>query len=228
MAARRYCWTAPAKSPRTPSASPTRIWASGTPGFCCLEAARALQRLVAIAAGEQSRDQPHLGGAVAGIVGGGAADGGEIAVAQRIERGERAGLRPRGAGEIERGGDRFALPRERAAHQRERIGVGVGQIGDRAEAGGGGGGVAHAPLGGGEQAPGAAVARLIGDQQGEALRRLLLIAGLEIDRGEQQQAGGRVVEGAVRAVPEAAGELEVARAGGEHRLRDNKRSGGRR
>ena len=71
---------------------------------------------------------------------------------------------------------------------------------------------------GGEQAADAIVAGLLVEQIGEALRGLARSARLEFDRGEQQLPRGRVVKGAVGAVPQAARELEIAGAGGEHRL----------
>ena len=118
MAARRYCWAAAGEIAAHAERVADQDMDLGRARIVRLKPAGAGQRLVAEAAGEQSRDQPNLGRAVAWIVLGGAADGGEVAVAERVGRGERAGLRPGGAGEVERSRGRIALPRQRPADQR--------------------------------------------------------------------------------------------------------------
>ena len=132
LAARRYWPAAPAKSPPTPSASPTRIWTSGAPGIGGLEPARAGQRLVGLAAAEQGARsagpgrgrRPDSRSAARRTPANSPSPSGSSAA-------QRAGLRLGGAGEIERGRRRLAGPRQRPADQRQRIGVGVGPVGDR-------------------------------------------------------------------------------------------------
>ena len=191
----------------------------GRAGIGRLQPARARQRLVALAAAEQGRDQADLGRAVVRRLLGGAADARRTRLrrAGRARRARPAAARRRGRGRARRRRHRRAAPapgRSATAHKRRRrAGRRSGAASrrrrrDRSSATGrrrAGGGRGGCPAGAATRAA-------------SRPRRLLLIAGLEIDRAEQQHAGGRVVEGAAGAVPEAPRELEIARPGGEHRL----------
>ena len=133
-------------------------------------------------------------------------------------RRRRGRPRHRGTGEIERGAVIIAEPGQRTAGQSQAVAVGIGPAGERGERRHRPPGVAHPPLGGGQQPTRLAVVGLARHQPGEPRRRPLDIAGLEIDRALEQHSGRRRVERTAGAVVEQAGELEIAGARGEHRL----------
>ena len=184
LAARRYCSAAPAKSPRDAERVADQDMDFGRAGIVGLEPAGAGQRLVAEAAGEQGRDQPDLGRAVARILARrrGARRRTRLRRADRARRARRAAAGRRGRGRARRAS---ASPCRASARpiSDSAVSVGVGPVGDRAQrrdrrrrhrpsatgrrrAGGGRGGCRAARA----------------TSRGEAARRLLLIAGLEVDR----------------------------------------------
>jgi hypothetical protein len=99
------------------------------------------------------------------LAGGVAAQDLDLAVGQRIlERGEGRGTRRRRPGEVARRLSRVAELRIGLADHAQRIGIGVGAVGERAQGADGGGGIAAAPLGRAEQPPRLEIAGLALEQ----------------------------------------------------------------